>query len=314
MPLLRSRRRFAACVRSALPVAGLVCLAGCVRNERRAPDQREDVAVWDFPVMLPENTLHLWPTAPGSPLRSKRHLDTSTASGKLSAVVAGDDPYFVWQLAAPTPAFGVHVVVAVDQPGPLQLFWNTAKCPVFSEGCSTTTQLDGGRQSVEFLLDGRDPLRELRLDLPERGGAHLVFEEISVLRSAELGFAFIANPNVGQMTETSTGLYVDALEPDPWLTALTPGLDASRITAAELVLRAPPGSTPQLYWGAKSSGFSEGASVLFEGFDSGDLTHRAKLRGHAGWSGNIDMLRFDPGQGPGRYVIERLALVHDPSD
>src|SRR5262245_33346224 len=106
---------------------GLFAVAGCVRNATHAPDQREEVAVWDFPVELPQNTLHLWPTAPGSPLRSKRHLETKTESGKLTATVAGDDPYFVWQIQTPVTAFGAHVVVDVEQSGPLQLFWSTPK-------------------------------------------------------------------------------------------------------------------------------------------------------------------------------------------
>lgn len=259
--------------------------------------------------------MHLWPTAPGSPLRSKRHLDTKMEASKLNATVAGDDPYFVWQIQTPITTFGVHVVVDVEQSGPLQLFWSTPKCPVFSEACSSTVQLEPGRQVVEFLLDNHDPLRELRLDLPDREGTHLVFDEISLLRSAELGFAFVPNGSVGDMSEHPTGLYVDALSADPWITVQTPGLDADRITAAELVLRAAPGTTPQLYWGTAKSGFSEPASARFDPVDAGgDVTHRAKLRGRQGWSGRLDLLRLDPGADPGRYVVERLALVHDPAD
>ena len=299
---------------AALSVAGL-CAAGCVRNvENSTADVREDVAIWDFPVALPQNTLHLWPLAPGSPLRSKRHLDTKTEPGKLTAVVAGDDPYFVWQLEMPLTAYGVHVVVETATPGALQLFWSTPKCPVFSEPCSTTFQLGAGRQAIDFPLDAHDPLRELRLDLPEGTGVELDFYEISVLRTAELGFDFVPNENVGAMTEASTGLYIDAMSRDPWITALTPGLDTSRITAAELVLRGAPGAVPQLYWGTKGSGFTEAASSVFQTFDGGDVTHRAKLHGRPDWTGKIDMLRLDPGDAPGRYVVERLALVHDPED
>jgi hypothetical protein len=296
-------------------VLALFAVGGCVRNPTHAPDQREEVAVWDFPVELPQSTLHLWPTAPGSPLRSRRHMETNTESGKLTAIVAGDDPYFVWQIQTPINAFGVHVVVDAAQPGPLQLFWNTQKCPVFSEACSTTVQLEPGRQTVEFLLDSRDPLRELRLDLPDRAGARVVFDEISLLRSAALGFAFVPNASAGEVSEHPTGLYVDALSADPWIVAHTAGLDADRITAAELVLRAAPGTTPQLYWGTASSGFTEPASARFDSVDAGgEVTHRAKLRGRQGWSGKLDFLRLDPGADPGRYVIERLALVHDPAD
>lgn len=299
----------------AVTVAAALAITGCVRNvEHTTADRREDIAVWDFPITLPPNTLHLWPAAPGAPLRSKRHLETKIEPEKLTAVVSGDDPFFVWQLEAPTESFGVHVVVEAQQPGPLQLFWSTPKCPVFSEACSATVQAQRGRQALDFLLDAHDPLRELRLDLPEARGVELDFYEISVLRSAELGFGFTPNPSVAEMAEASTGLYVDASSTDPWLTVMTPGLDASRVTAAELVLRGPPGSPPQLYWAPRNGGFTEPMSALFDAFDSGDLTNRAKLRGRAGWTGKLDMLRFDPGAGPGRYIIERLALVHDPAD
>ncbi len=308
----RSRR---AAWRASAAFIGLFAVPGCVRNATHAPDQREEEAVWDFPVELPPSTLHLWPTAPGSPLRSRRHMETSTESGKLTATVTGDDPYFVWQIQTPITGFGVHLVVDIEQPGPLQLFWNTQKCPVFSEACSTTVQLEPGRHAVEFLLDSRDPLRELRLDLPDRAGTRVVFDEISLLRTPELGSAFVAGANIGEMHEHAAGLYVDALYTDPWLFARTPGLDADRITAAELVLRAAPGTTPQLYWGTASSGFTEPASARFDPVDGGgELTHRVRLLGRPGWAGKLDVLRLDPGATPGRYVIERLALVHDPAD
>src|SRR5215471_18998294 len=110
---------------AALSSAVVLSVSGCVRNAEQPVDAREDVAVWDFPIELPQNTLHLWPTAPGSPLRTKRHLDTKTESGQLTVTVSGNDPYFVWQLEMPIAAFGVHVVVDADQSGPLQLFWST---------------------------------------------------------------------------------------------------------------------------------------------------------------------------------------------
>ncbi|HVW27489.1 MAG TPA: hypothetical protein VHC69_19125 [Polyangiaceae bacterium] len=314
MPARRSHRPRARAT-AALFAAAVVCAAGCVRNvEHSTADVREDIAVWDFPIALPPNTLHLWPLAPGTPLRSKHHLETKTDPGKLTAVVAGDDPYFVWQLETPISTYGVHVVAESATGGALQLFWSTPKCPVFSEPCSTTFQLEPGRHALDFPLDPRDPLRELRLDLPEGRGVEFDFYELFVLRTAELGFDLVANASVSAMTEASTGLYVDAISRDPWLIALTPGLDTSRITAAELVLRAPSGSVPQLYWGTKSSGFTETTSSVFQSFDGGEVTHRAKLHGRVDWTGKVDMLRLDPGDGPGRYIVERLALVHDPSD
>jgi hypothetical protein len=304
--------------RPALPLllaASSILAASCVQNQAQQvrKDEREEIAVWDFPIELPKNTVHLWPPAVGSPLRSKRHLDTRTEPARLFATVTGDDPYFIWQLETPIQAFGVHVRVDADAEGPLQLFWSTPACPVFSETCSATVSLARGSQAVEFLLDSHDPLRELRLDLPEHVGAKMAFDEITLLRSAELEQSWAPNQSVAETTATSTGLFLDANAPDPWITTLIPGADPARITAAELVLRG--GDVPRLYWADAPSAFQEISSVSFESVDAGgELTHRAKLRGQPGWTGRVRTLRFDPGPGAGRYVLERFALVHDPAD
>ncbi|HEX4334581.1 MAG TPA: hypothetical protein VH062_01635 [Polyangiaceae bacterium] len=297
-------------------VAGVsLSCASCVRNQPDArKDQREDVAVWDFPVELPKATVHLWPVVAGSPARSRRHMETKTEGGRLTAAVTGQDPYFLWQLETPVLAFGVNVVVDAESAGPLQLFYSTPRCAVFSEGCSVTLPLVRGRQTVAFVLDAHDPVRELRLDLPEHVGTRMAFEEITVLRSAELEQTFSPNENVTAASETPTGFFVDASAPDPWLVTSLGGLDTTRVTAVELVIRGPAGFAPQLYWASTPEAFQEPASVLFETADAGELTHRAKLRGRPLWSGKVNALRFDPGSGPGRYIIERLALVHDPDD
>ena len=308
--------RVAGRLRPALVAAAAALTAsGCVRNHPAAvQDEREDIAVWDFPIELPRNTVHLWPPGRGSPARSKRHIDTQIGPQRLSATVAGDDPYFEWQLETPISAFGVHVEVEADEGGPLQLFFSTPRCPVFSEPCSVTISMERGRNAIEFLLDPHDPLRELRLDLPEQSGRRLVFDEITLLRSAELEQSWVPNQNVASTTAAPTGFFIDANAPDPWITALVAGLDPARITAAELVMRGPKGAAPQLYWSTGVGGYTEAASAHFEAVDAGELTHRAKLRGQPGWSGPIHSLRFDPGPDPGRYVVERIALVHDPRD
>jgi hypothetical protein len=228
--------------------------------------------------------------------------------------VSGDDPYFLWRLETPIQAFGIHVDVDVDDEGTLQLFWSTPRCPIFSEPCSATIPVHLGRQMMDFLLDSHDPLRELRLDLPEHVGTRMNFRAITILRSPELGPSWVPNASIAAVNPGQGGLYIDANAPDPWLTTLVPGMDATRITAAELVLRGPADTAPQLYFAEVPGGFQEPSSVHFTIADAGELTHRAKLRGASGWTGRLRTLRFDPGPNAGRYVIERFALVHDPSD
>ena len=292
-------------------------VASCVKDAPPPPatrGDREDVAVWDFPEQLGNTTLYLWPSGPDAPARSKRNLDTRKDEGRLVAVVTKIDPYFVWQFEDPLTAFAVHVELDAEEPGPVQVFWATPRCPNFSEPCSAAITVGRGRRTLEFLLDSHDPLRELRLDLTDQVGARVTFESIAVLRSPALAGPWTPNQSFVNTVSTATGLIGQAGAQDPWFTFETVGLDAARVTAAELVLRAPAGSAPQLFWAAGAGAFSEDASARFSTADAGDLTHRVKLSGQAAWTGPIRMLRFDPGDGPGRYIVERLTLVRDPGD
>jgi hypothetical protein len=299
--------------------AASLLAASCVRDETARPvphDEREDVAVWDFPEQLGNTTLYLWPAGAGAPARSKRNLDTQNVEGRLVAVVAKRDPYLVWRFEDPLTAFGVHVEVDAEDEGPVQVFWATPKCPVFSESCSAVMIVGKGRHTLEFLLDSRDPLRELRLDISDHVGARFTFESIAVLRSAALAGAWSPNPSFVNMVSTSTGLIAQAAMADPWFAFATHGLDAARVTAAELVLRAPAGSAPQLFWTAAdtAAAVSEETSARFSAVDAGELTHRVRLNGQAAWRGPIRWLRLDPGDGPGRYIVERFSLVRDSQD
>jgi hypothetical protein len=293
-------------------------VTSCVKDAPPPAPQgdREEVAVWDFPEQLGNTTLHLWPAGAGAPARSKRNLDTHTEEGRLVALVTKRDPYLLWRFEDPLTAYGVHLELDADEPGPVQVFWATPRCPVFSESCSATTTVGRGRRKIEVFLDSHDPLRELRLDVTDHAGARVSFESIAVLRSATLAGSWVPNASFVDAVSTPTGLVAHASMQDPWFTIETFGLDAARITAAELIVRAPTGSAPQLYWTAAESGvgFSEEASARLSAVDAGDLTHRVRLTGQAAWSGPIRALRLDPGDGAGRYIVERLALVRDPSD
>ena len=306
----RSPRLVPACVAA-------LFVASCVKDApppAATRGEREEVAVWDFPEQLGNTTLYLWPAGPGAPARSKRNLDTHNDEGRLVVEVTKKDPYLIWRFEDPLTAFAVHVALDAEEPGPVQAFWATPRCPNFSEPCSATITVGRGRRTLEFLLDSRDPLRELRIDLTDQVGARLSFESIAVLRSPALAGPWTPNQNFVSTVSTTTGLIAQARAQDPWFEFEAVGLDAARVTAAELVLRAPVGSAPQLFWSAGAGGFTEETSARFSAADAGDLTHRVKLGGQAAWTGPIRMLRLDPGDGPGRYIVERLSLVRDPGD
>lgn len=292
----------------------LVALAalGCTPDETvKSPRASGDVAVWELPPEDAAAVLSLWPPRQGTPARSKRHLGTHDEHDRLSAVVEGGDPGFLWRLETPIAAGSLSVQVDVAEPGELQLFWSTARCPVFSETCSATRLLGAGTQHVTFFLDAREPVRELRLDLPDRVGARLVFDAITVQKSARVTSPWIVPGTEAPEPElTPLGLRIEALEADPWIMTSTPGLDAARVDAVELTLRGP-GGPPQLYWDAACGpgGFTEDCSAFFTPADAGALTHRVDLRKAPRWRGQIGALRLDPGPGPGTYFIERVALV-----
>lgn len=297
-------------------LASSLLVTSCVKD---APPpvphgDREEVAVWDFPEQLGNTTLHLWPAGADAPARSKRNVDTQNDEGRLVVVITKRDPYLVWRFQESLTAFAVHLELEADELGPVQIFWGTRRCPVFSEPCSATAMVGRGRHTLEFLLDPHDPLRELRLDLTDRVGGRITFDSIAVLRSALLAGPWLPNQSFVDTVATSTGLVAQAAIQDPWFTIETQGLDAARVTAAELVVRAPAGSAPQLYWAAEAGGFSEEASARLSAVDAGEVTHRVRLIGQAAWTGKIRTLRLDPGDGAGRYIVERLALVRDPGD
>jgi hypothetical protein len=298
---------------SALLVA--LAASSCTRDEpvKKSTQPQGDVtvAMWDFPEDPAAAAVSLWPPRTGTPRRSKRHLATRDSNDRLEAVVEGADPFFMWRFETPIAAWSVGVQVDLAAPGPLQLFWSTARCPVFSEPCSTTRSLPAGPAHVTFFLDGADPVRELRLDLPDRVGARLAFDAITVRQDARVGSPWIAQGDEAPQPElTPSGLRLEAREPDPWLMTSLQELDTSRVSSVELTLRGPSGP-PQLYWDAACGpqGFSEECSARFSPVDAGALTHRLDLRGVPRWRGRIGVLRLDPGPEAGTYLIERIALV-----
>jgi hypothetical protein len=299
----------------AVLVAAL-CACGptaCVKDAAPVPPAvRTDIAVWDFPPELGAG-LALFPPEARAPQRRKHHLSTRDEESRLVTVVEGIDPYLVWSFELPVAAFSVHLELDALADGQVQVFWNTPRCPVFSESCSAVSPIARGRQTVEVLLDPRDSLRELRVDLPDHTGATVVWNRIVVMRTASLAGVWAPNGAARDTTLTPTGLAVQASGPDPWLAVGTPGFVAERATAVELVLRGT-GAAPQLFWAGPSGALSEASSVHLPAFDSGALTHRAILRGRPGWSGAVRSLRLDPGADAGNYVIERFALVYDPAD
>jgi len=250
----------------------------------------------------------LWPPSAGAPERRRRHVDARVEAGALALRVTGRDPALEWKLDAPVAARAVTLSRDAAVAGPLQLFWSSRGCPHFSEACSRTVVADAGVSAVEFLLDPSDPVRELRLDLPERAGEQLRLRSLVVSTSPERATLPIAREGV-ELQASPAGLRITARSDDPWITLPTPGLDARHTSAVEVVLRGPAGAAPRVYWALGDGTLSEQAAVDLAGADSGDATHRARLDDRAAWTGPIASLRLDPGTGAGVWTLEALRLL-----
>ena len=284
--------------------------AACVKDE--APKRREvasSVAIWELPPELAGAEFRLFPPDKGAPVPGKRRLTTETEHGELRATVEGNDPYLVWRFETFAHAAVVRIDVEASQTGPLQLFWATARCPVFSEPCSATTIVPSGASIVSFLLDAAEPLRELRLDLPNQRGATCSFRSIALRTTGDLDAPWLAKGDQVELALTPNGLSLHARTNDPWMTVATPGLEAAWVGSIELVLRGPAGGEPQLYWEGACGGFSEVCSARLVPADAGALTHRASLSENPSWHGRIDRLRLDPGANAGEYLVEHLGLM-----
>jgi len=299
----------------AIALVGTSSVTACVGETPSRSQPRRDVAVWEFPPEKAPGAVHLWPADNGAPERDKRQMTTARDGERLSAIVEGSDPYFVWKLKEPMAAHVFSVDLDSDGAGTLQLFHTSSACPIFSEACSSIRGVVRGESLVEFLLDPADPVRELRLDPPGTTGAHVGFSSIAVSTGASLAAPWKPVSNQCTAETTSFGLRCDAIGNDPGLGVATPGLNAHDVTAIELVMREGPNhGAPQLFWDGTCGNFSEACSVRLAPADAGDLTHRANLKRAPRWTGAISNLRLDPGDAAGAYVIERISLVNDPRD
>jgi hypothetical protein len=293
-------------------LVGAVLLSACTSDAKPpAADGPVVVAVWDFPPEPAVPFLRLWPPDAVAPPRRDRALNATSHEGRLSMLVEGDDPRFSWALDEPVAASVLEVEVEAPSVGDLQLFWATSHCPVFSEPCSATASLVAGRNVVSFLLDAADPLRSLRLDPPEGRGNRFWFDRILLRNDGAVDARWTPRETVDRFELDQSGLHLTSTAPDPGMTMATPGLDASRVTAIELVMHGSPSSPPQLFWDGPCHSFTEECSAMLLPADAGALTHRALLKSSGKWTGRIGVLRLDPGPSAGEYVVERVALVRD---
>jgi hypothetical protein len=286
---------------------GALPTIACVRDETPTEQARPEL-VWDFANGRRLPKLKLWPMSPSTPERLKRAISTENDHGRLRAHVDAKDPYFVWRFEKAVGLRLVSVDVEASAPGLLQLFWSNAACPTFRESCSVGEQLRGGRQWVDFLIDQSEFIRELRLDLPEGVDVTLWFYEIGLFERAVLSPRWSGSAGVELAVEPD-GLELVSRSNDPWIAVTTTGLDASKFDEVELVVHGTGPIAPQLFWDGPCGHFDEACSVHLAAADAGTLTHSARLTRVPMWRGPIRTLRLDPGNGPGEYTIDRVALT-----
>jgi hypothetical protein len=301
--------RFSSPPLAALAAAALTT-AGCVKD---APDEpkRTVVANWSFPSAKPNTTVRMWPKDATAPDRKKHGVTTKPEGETLVVKVESKDPYVMWDFEEEVAASSVRVSLQTPQSGPLELFWSSSKCAVFSQDCSQVAALSAGTNTVAFLLDPRHKVRGIRLDLPEGSGGVFSFEAIDAFATPELDVPWIAHAGQVDLEHTPNGLTAQATGTDPWLVAATPGLVAERVTAIELTMPEAPAETepPRLFWDGACGGFAEACSKAIPRIESTAITHRVALGPADKWAGPVRALRVDPGSSAGKYVLRRIALV-----
>lgn len=302
--------RFRASVLSLTAVATAISAGGCVKDTP-APAQRTVVANFAFPPVRPNPAVRMWPKESTSPDRKKHSVSTAPAGTSLAVKVEGGDPYLTWDLADEVALSSLRIAMRATRDGPMELFWGSAKCPVYSQNCSSLTSVPAAPSIVTFFLDPAQRARSLRVDILDAVGETVFFDSIDAFDGSDVDAPW--NANAGQATAevTTGGLVLQATGNDPSMTVGTPGLTAERITAVELLIPEAPESpdVPRLYWDSSGGGFNEASSKAVPRTDAKAVTHRVELGAADGWKGPVRALRLDPGSTPGRYVIRRITFV-----
>jgi hypothetical protein len=290
--------------------AAALATAGCVKDTREEP-KRTVIANWSFPPAKPSHVVRLWPKETTTPPRKKHGVSTTSEGTALMVKVEDRDPYVMWDLEDDVAASSVRVSLKAPVEGPLELFWSSQKCPVFSQDCSQIATVSAGTSTVSFLLDPRQKTRGLRLDVPEGPGSAFAFEALDIFTSPELDVPWVGRAGQVTLETAPNGLTVSAAESDPWLTVVTPGLVAEWVTAVELAMPQSPAGTesPRLFWDGACGGFTEGCSKAIPAIASKAITHRVELGPGDKWTGPVRALRLDPGSSAGTYLVGRLTLV-----
>jgi hypothetical protein len=262
--------------------------------------------------------VRVWPKDVTTPDRKKHGVQTLPDDRVLAVKVDGKDPYLTWQLQEEKAVGIVRVTLNASVDGPFELFWSSLKCPIYSQACNQLVSGTRGRNTFDFFLDPKEPVRGVRLDFPEGEGETFQIETLELLERPVLDSPWLPRGDNGKADVTAEGLVLQAPARDPWLTVLTPGLAAERVNAVELILSGPtrsddPAELPELFWEGPCGGIAQTCAKRFSRADAGALTHRLELSASDKWSGPIRLLRLDPGDAAGLYRVEHIALVHgDP--
>lgn len=295
---------------AALAAAAGLSASACVKDAPEPP-KRTVVANWSFPPAKPNPAVRMWPKESTSPGRKKHGIETTSEGTRLIAKIQDGDPYLMWDFQEEVGVASVRLVLHSTHDGPVEMFWTSLKCPVYTQACSKVTGVPAGPATIAFFLDPSQGTRSVRVDLLDKVGETVAFESVDAFTSPEMDIAWAGRAGHVTLEGAPGGLVVQATGDDPWMIVPTPGLVAERVTAIELLmLEAPPGTElPRLFWEGPCGPFAQECSKSIPAVQAKTISHRVELGAADKWAGPIRALRLDPGSASGKYLIKRITLA-----
>ena len=267
-----------------------------------------EVVYWDFTSAPEPPSVSLWPDASPSAERDPQGVTLSAGANALTVQPSGPRPHIVWRFEPPVSAALFTAEFGSTRPGTLIASWTAPGCSP-TDGCRAEMELGIDRRAFNVLLGQRSPVESFTLSMPATLAEGI---EIFLMRFSSVPRAVqsAGTPNDSVvLTQSESGLEIASSTADPWVTLPVMGLDSASVESVELELLPGTDARPQLFWsGGACRHFHEECSLLLSPGPTPGSFH-AKFSSAHNSTGRIEMLRLDPSESEGTFVVRRLSLI-----